>query len=70
MARSANVIPISMEAPTREELSGLLYILQTTLGGEIKYISIYHDSKNKTHVAWFYCDVDHVGMVDKIQKGS
>lgn len=70
MSRNSNVIPISIEAPSRQELSGLLYILQNSLGGEVKYISFYYDLKTKTHVAWFFCDVDNVGLVQKIQEGK
>lgn len=70
MARLADIIPTSIEAPTREKLSGLLSILQATLGGEVKYISIYHDSIKKVHVAWFFCDINSIAVVEKIQKGS
>lgn len=69
-SRSADIIPISIEAPTVERLSGLLSILQATLGGEVKYINIYFDSAKKVHVAWFFCDIDNVPVVERLKRGN
>lgn len=67
--RSSSIVPYSVEAQTRENLSGLLAVIQATLGGELKYISIYFDSAKKTHVAWFFIHMDDIPFVEKLRRG-
>jgi len=64
--RSANIIPMSIKAPDTERLTGLLSMLQATLGGEIKYINIYFDSATKEHIAWFFCDIEKAQIVERL----
>ena len=66
MIRSANFVPMAIKAPDTERLTGLLSVLQATLGGEVKYISIYFDRAKKEHVAWFFCDIENARVVEKL----
>jgi hypothetical protein len=70
MSRAANadIIPMAITAPSVEKLRELLALLQVNLGGEVKYINIYFDSIAKEHTAWFFCHIDQVSLVERLNK--
>lgn len=59
---------MAIKAPDVERLTGLLSVLQASLGGEVKYINIYFDSIKKEHIAWFFCDIENAKIVEKLNK--